>query len=65
MIESAQSLLNHSPLKRLGERTNTVQGVFRTPLEIFTDIRPRRTLIRPLPPSKHFESEVVIGITVP
>lgn len=32
VIKSVLSLLNHSPLRRLGERTNTVQEKFRTPL---------------------------------
>lgn len=53
VTESMQSILNQSPIKRLGRRGGELAGVFRTPLEVFTGIIPVRPLLRALPLSKH------------
>lgn len=46
---SVQTILNQSPLKRLGRRDGTNPRVYRTPLEFFTRIKPTRPLMRALP----------------
>ena len=49
VTECVQSILNHSPLKRLGLRDKSRSGVYRTPLEVFTGHRPLRPLMRAMP----------------
>jgi len=53
ITESIQSVLNHAPLKRLGLRDCNISGVYRTPLEVFTGLIPKRPLLRALPMTKH------------
>ena len=53
VIEAVQSVLNHSPLRRLGPRSPDAPGVYRTPLEVYTGHTPRRPLLRALPPSSY------------
>lgn len=50
VIETIQSVLNNSPLKRLGISSFS-SGSYRTPMEAFTGQRSRRSLLRALPPS--------------
>lgn len=49
VTECIQSILNHSPVKRLGMRQGAGAGVYRTPLEVFTSHKPSRPLLRALP----------------
>ena len=49
VIHCIQSVLNESPSKRLGLRDKSQPNVYRTPLECFTGIKPRRPLLRALP----------------
>ena len=49
VTECVQSVLNHSPLKRLGLRKRSTPNVFRTPLEVFTGHIPLRPLLRAMP----------------
>ena len=49
VLECVQSVLNQSPLRRLGPRDGAPPGVHRTPLEVFTGMRPTRPLLRALP----------------
>ena len=51
-VDCIQSVLNHSPLERLGYRSEK-KNVFRTPLEVFTGIIPLRPLIRAVPPADY------------
>lgn len=55
VTECMQSVLNQSPLKRLGLRSEEQPGVYRTPLEVFTSHKPTRPLLRALhiSPSKN------------
>lgn len=50
LVECIQSILNHSPLKRLGNRSD---GVYRTSLQVFTGIKPIRPLTKAFPASKY------------
>lgn len=52
IIEAVQSVINHSPLRRLGLLKGT-NGIYRTPLEVFTSIKPSRPLMRALPIKKY------------
>lgn len=54
VVDCVQSVLNQSPLRRLG---TSRPGVFRTPLEVFTAIKPSRPLLCALPMSKYKEAE--------
>ena len=49
VVECVQSVLNHSPLKRLGLRDKNYPGVYRTPMEVFTGHIPTRPLLHALP----------------
>ena len=49
VVESLQSILNHSSVARLGLRSRQQPGVYRTPLEVFTEQVPVRPLMRALP----------------
>ena len=49
VTECVQSVLNHSPSKRLGLRDDSTPGVFRSPLEVFTGHLPKRPLLRAMP----------------
>lgn len=53
VLECVQSILNQSPLRRLGLRDKETPGVFRTPLEVFTTMKPNRPLLRALPIRKY------------
>ena len=48
LLDCVQSVLNHAPLQRLGTRK---PGVHRTPLDVFTSIKPFRPLLCALPMS--------------
>jgi len=48
VLEAVQSVINHAPLRRLGLRNKNDQGVYRTPLEVFTGHKPVRPLMRAL-----------------
>ena len=56
MDPCVQSILNHSPLKRLGLRDKSNKKAFRTPLECFTGIKPTRPLLRTLTATKYAKS---------
>lgn len=49
VTECVQSVINHSPLRRLGLRDHDTPSVYRTPLEVFTSHRPTRPLLAALP----------------
>lgn len=49
VLESVQSVLNQSPLKRLGLRDRAKPGIYRTPLEAFTGLKPTHPILRALP----------------
>eukprot|EP00171_Calliarthron_tuberculosum_P004595 IDg4595t1 len=49
VLDCVQSVLNQSPLRRLGPRTGGPPGVHRSPLEVFTGMQPTRPLLRALP----------------
>ena len=51
-----QSILNHSPLNRLGLRDKSNKKAFRTPLECFTGIKPTRLLLRTLTATNYAKS---------
>lgn len=51
VLEVIQSVLNMTPLKRLGTSQKT--GNYRSPLEVFTGQIAQRPLLRALPPSQH------------
>ena len=53
VTECLTSILNHSPLTRLGLRSKKQPGVYRSPLEVFTSHRPTRPLLRALPFDKY------------
>lgn len=53
VVESVQSVLNQSPLRRLGLRDKNKKDVYRTPLEVFTGQLPGRPLLRALPFEKY------------
>ena len=53
VVESVQSVLNHAALKTLGLREKKKLGVYRTPLEVFTEQLPKRPLCRAHPPPNH------------
>ena len=52
-FETVQSILNHAPLKRLGLRDSNEPNIFRTPIDVFLGRRPRRPLLRAVPPARH------------
>lgn len=54
VVDCIQSILNQSPLKRLGTRR---PGVHRTPIEVFTAITPARPLLCALPMAKYPEAK--------
>eukprot|EP00171_Calliarthron_tuberculosum_P001006 IDg1006t1 len=56
VTDCIQSILNHAPLKRLGLRDDKAPKVFRTPLEVFTGLKPSRPLMRALPMSKNLNA---------
>lgn len=53
VTECVTSVLNQSPLRRLGLREREVPNVYRSPLEVFTGQRPIRPLLRALPMTVH------------
>ena len=53
VLETIQSILNHSPLKRLGLQSGKIGTVYRSPLEVFNGRRPRRPLMRATPPTTY------------
>lgn len=53
VTECIQSILNQSPLKRLGLRDKSDPQVYRSPLEVFTSHLPSRPLLRALPIEKY------------
>lgn len=56
VIEIVQSVLNHSPLERLGVRDRNDPKVYRSPLEVFTSHKPKQPLLQPLPFEKFITS---------
>lgn len=59
VTECVQSVLNQSPLKRLGLRDPSKAGVYCTPLEVFTSHLPTRPLLRALPLERYGEVPAV------
>ena len=57
VTEAFQSVLNNTPLKRLGPRHPEQPSVYRTPQEILTRHRPVRPLLRALPLSKYPDAQ--------
>jgi len=55
VTEAVQGVLNQSPTPTLGLRNKDAKGVYRTPLEVFSGIKPIRPLIRALPVEKYVE----------
>lgn len=53
VTECTQSIINHAPLRRLGLRDKQNPRVFRTPLEVFTSLKPSRPLMRALPQARY------------
>ena len=53
VTESVQSVINQTPLRKLGRRDAEIPGVYRSPLEVFTGHRPVRPLLRALPVGKY------------
>ena len=53
VTECIQIVINHSPLKRLRLREKGKSSVYRTPLEVFTCLKPTRPLLRALPVRKY------------
>ena len=49
ILECVQSVMNHAPLRRLGNSDPSISGVYRTPLQVFTGHTPTRPLIRTAP----------------
>ena len=54
ILESVQSILNCSPLKRLGRECSN--KAWRCPLQVFTGQTPQRLLLRAMPPNMHLEA---------
>ena len=52
VTECVQSILNHVPLKRLGNRKGAARGVGRTLIEVFTGQKPIRPILRALTAEK-------------
>lgn len=70
VTEAVQAVINQAPLRKLGLRSSSVPGVYRTPMEVFTGHRPSRPLIRALPVSQYrsattaddLRARVLVGI---
>ena len=54
VLEAIQSILNSSPLKKLGKDKSTNR--WRTPHSVFTGQKTSRSLLRALPPSEYFSA---------
>lgn len=53
ITESIQFVINHAPLKLLCLRDTSIANAYRTPLEVFTENKPFRPLLRALSRSEY------------
>lgn len=59
IVAFVQSVLNHAPFKRLGEKREEDSYNFRSPFEVFNSDRPKRPLLRALPILRYTTMETI------